>query len=284
MNKKTYLRAPNDDYEPDKHIRLGQIWTNRRDPATCIAGTPLPLTPDSINHTWKAGWTFAYQRGLSGKFRLWAELDVLPVGASVGILHGTTTSLTYTMPFLDTFSIEPMPDYVRDSVAAAVTAEPTLAKDHKRLYMVTGVKIARGGQGAQGTLRTTGGSVSASVNVATATGGVVPIPVTPGASAGLDYVQGTGQAFYGASDYVFAYRLREILYRRATLSTRPSYQGAMLGISDAEAAETPDGTKDEFSYVLEEACLDKVDVGVEKGEQFVFADEGEECAIMLMRS
>ncbi|KAI1054833.1 hypothetical protein LB506_006785 [Fusarium annulatum] len=148
MNKKSAsinIRAPNLDYEPNKAIRLGHIWKHPMDPGS-FCGPPLPIPEDmETNHTFKAPWHIGKGRANS-------------VTAESNFDCNNANDVSHTCERLDTYSIEPTDNYVKESVKA-VAAEAF--KRRQRLFMVTGVKIARGAVGSISSSRHVGGGARA---------------------------------------------------------------------------------------------------------------------------
>ncbi len=145
MPRKTYIRSPNDDYAPDNNIQLGYVWRDPRDPGSFISA-PLPIPEDmKINHTYKGSWTIDLGRESQGKIGLWTKIARLPITIDARTRWDNIEDGDYGVPMMDTYSIEPTPAYVRDSIAS-VSAE--VLKSGDNLYMITGVKVARGGEGS----------------------------------------------------------------------------------------------------------------------------------------
>ncbi|KAJ4149726.1 hypothetical protein NW754_001160 [Fusarium falciforme] len=270
-----YIRAPNLDYEPDKAIRLGHIWRNPRDPGS-FCGQPLAIPREmETNHTYKAPWFIGKGHSTCGSVGVWAKfLQVVGVTAQANFNWNNADDMAHTFERLDTYSIEPTPEYLKASIE---TVAGDAIKKGERLYMITGVKVARGAVGTIFSSRTVGvrGRVGAS-----------------GASQGVDaegrpYLDASRNEYSGvsygeSSDFVFAYRVREILYRKRDYKTRVG--DAMYG--GAEAPLGIDlGARAEASVVgVDSAELESVDVGFDDGfsdEAMLFInDDGEECLFL----
>ncbi|KAF5556773.1 transcriptional activator of proteases prtT [Fusarium napiforme] len=208
MNKKSaliYIRAPNLDYEPNKAIRLGHIWKHPMDPGS-FCGPPLPIPEDmETNYTFKAPWYIGKGRANSGSLGIWASfLQAVGVTAESNFDWNNAKDMSHTCERLDTYSIEPTDDYVKESVKA-VAAEAV--KRRERLFMVTGVKIARGAVGSISSSRRVGGG--AKVGFGGESSGV-PFDGGPQFNISRDIYD---EETYGeSSDFVFAYRVRRIIY------------------------------------------------------------------------
>ncbi|KAL2691897.1 hypothetical protein Neosp_002289 [[Neocosmospora] mangrovei] len=282
MGKKellAYIRAPNLDYEPDKAIRLGHIWRNPLDPGS-FCGEPLTIPHEmETNHTYKAPWFIGKGRSTGGSVGVWAKfLQVVGVTAQANFNWNNADDMAHTFQRLDTYSIEPTPEYLKASIEAV--AEDSIRKG-ERLYMITGVKIARGAVGTIFSSRTVGarGRVGAS-----------------GASQGVDAEGGpyfdasrneySGVSYGESSDFVFAYRVRKILYQNGDYKTKVGdhtdamYAGASLPLTVDVSAKA-----EAFAIGVASAELESVDVGVDdefsddKAMLFI-DDDGEECVFL----
>ncbi|KAK4034629.1 hypothetical protein C8A01DRAFT_38888 [Parachaetomium inaequale] len=291
--KKTYLRAPSLDYAPNTAIRLGHVFRRPTDPGSFIPGTPLPLSQEMhshLNHTRKTGFTFSAGREKHGLVGAWLGFLEAVFGASIdaGVSWDRGAQSTFAFPVLDTYSVEPTPAYVAASVALAVEAGAVGRGEN--LYMVTGVKVARAtadavggdGDGEGGGAAVGSGSIAVSESRLrgfglTARVGVAEIPVGP--EVEVSWSRCTGQAFDGSSDFVFAYRVREIFYEKGVLRTREYNKGALLGegVGYTASGEGVDGD----GWCVESAELGDEDVAVD-GEVYSFLDDdGEGCDMII---
>ncbi|KAG5771964.1 hypothetical protein H9Q72_001698 [Fusarium xylarioides] len=208
MNKKSaliYIRAPNLDYEPDKAIRLGHIWKHPMDPGS-FCGPPLPIPEDmETNHTFKAPWYIGKGRANSGSLWIWANfLQAVGVTAESNFDWNNAKDVSHTCERLDTYSIEPTDDYVKESVKA-VAAEAV--KRRQRLFMVTGVKIARGAVGSISSSRRVGGGARVGFG-----GESFGVPFDGGPQFNISRDIYDEETYGESSDFVFAYRIRRIIY------------------------------------------------------------------------
>lgn len=280
MGKKdllAYIRAPSLDYEPDKAIRLGHVWRNPRDPGS-FCGQPLAIPREmETNHTYKAPWSIGRGRSTRGSVGVWAKfLQAVGVTAQASFNWNNADDMSHTFARLDTYSIEPTPEYLGASIEAAVAVDAV--KKGERLYMITGVKVARGAVGTIFSSRTVGarGRVGAG-----------------GASQGVDAEGGpyfdasrseySGVSYGESSDFVFAYRVREILYRRGGYKTMVGdHAGAVCG--GVGAAVDVRAGAEAFVVDLDHLQLESVDVGSDDGSSdkamLFIDDDGEECLFL----
>ncbi|KAJ5369318.1 uncharacterized protein N7496_009078 [Penicillium cataractarum] len=269
MPKKTYLRPANDDYAPDNNIQLGHVWRNPRDPGSFI-GDPLPITSEmKINHTRKDSFTINLGRESHGGFALWAKVAQLPLGAAARAHWDNTAGGAYKVPTMDTYSIEPTRAYIEKSVAS-VSAE--ILGYGPNLYMVTGVKIARGGEGTHRELHAFGSNIQGGTNAG------VYVPVEVGEHFNYSRATHYNQNFGSAGEFVFAYRMREIFYKSGTLKTREYNKGAVLGEDSIHIKESGKG---ELNIFITEAGIGDDDVEAIGDCYFFTDDDGEACKIVF---
>ncbi|KAF4960023.1 hypothetical protein FGADI_1297 [Fusarium gaditjirri] len=105
---------------------------------------------------------------------------------------------------LDTYSIEPTDDYAKESVKAVASEA---AKRRQRLFMVTGVKIARGAIGSISSSRRVGGGARAGFG-----GESFGVPFDGGPQFNISRDIYDEETYGESSDFVFAYRVRRIVY------------------------------------------------------------------------
>lgn len=266
MPEKTYIRSPNNDYEPNKNIRLGHVWRNPRDPATFIRSS-LPIPKGLINRNYKKDWTVDLSKGSRVKLAIRALIGNLPVGTDNSIDWDHIDDGNFKMPIMETQSFEPDPSYVSASVKP-VSQE--MLKSGTRLYMITGVKVAYDGEGS--TTQERGFGVTSDIGVNTGTAANV------GAKFEFSTSARNNEGFSGTGPFVIAYRLREVYYKKGILETKPYNKGAVLGDGMVSSQQSPDETQ----FVIEKARLGPSDFKPHDVEAYNFIDdEGEECELVI---
>jgi hypothetical protein len=86
------------------------------------------------------------------------------------------------------------------------------------------------------------------------------------------------QGFGSTGDFVFAYRVREIFYKKGVLKTKEYNKGAVLGEDMIPVGKSEGG---ELELVIEDAEVGDDDVEVD-GELYSFTDDdGDECDIVI---
>ncbi|KAH7206451.1 hypothetical protein DER44DRAFT_663166 [Fusarium oxysporum] len=112
--------------------------------------------------------------------------------------------VSHTCERLDTYSIEPTDDYVKDGVKAVASEA---VKRRQRLFMVTGVKIAHDTVGSFSSLRRVGGGARAGFG-----GESLGVPFNGGPQFTISRDIYDEETYGESSDFVFAYRVRRIVY------------------------------------------------------------------------
>ncbi|KAH7249104.1 uncharacterized protein BKA55DRAFT_513383 [Fusarium redolens] len=157
------------------------------------------------NHTFKAPWSIGKGKASSGSLGIWANfLQAVGVTAESNFDWNNANDVSHTCERLDTYSIEPTDDYVKDSVKAVATEA---VKRRQRLFMVTGVKIARGAVGSISSSRRVGGGARAGFG-----GESLGVPLDGGPQFTISRDVYDEETYGESSDFVFAYRIRRIVY------------------------------------------------------------------------
>ena len=128
---------------------------------------------------------------------------------SVNLSRETDTLLKFRK--LETLIIEPSRTYVEASMCMA-PVQDYLRKNPRThsLFMITGIKIARGAECTKRRSRAGGVDGNASIDLTNMTG----MPVTVGPQGSLSRRRHDRETFGGSSDFIFAYRLCRISVRR----------------------------------------------------------------------
>ncbi|KAJ8120699.1 hypothetical protein ONZ43_g2659 [Nemania bipapillata] len=210
---KTYFLAPNFDYAPGGPLCLGRILTNPFDPGTGInTDTPIsfPATMP-VNRTVKMDWKAETKRQKGVIVGVWLEfLKFVGITFELDVDGDFEEKSVYDIDALETESIEPTKDYIQQTVLdQRVSSHIAESGYRKPIYMITGVKIARGATAYLEKRRVSG--IQGRVGTDLLSGG---LPVTVGPNMGFRRDRRDLFAFDGGSDFVFAYRLREIYYER----------------------------------------------------------------------
>lgn len=227
--KKTYIPAPNCDYPPDGYLALGRILTDAFDPGTCLnPDGPLPFPPNMPKKSHpKRDWKDEKQNTSGGLIGLWAKfLQFIGVTAEVEVQWNNSKEDVYEFEELITESIEPTREYVENSVLDLPVARHIVDSAFRDpVYMITGVRIAKGAKVAIGRSREMSGKIRAGVN-----GMLESTTASGGPEAELRSNRQEDLSFHSESPFVYAYRLREIYYDKTLNVQHKPVKGSLYSL------------------------------------------------------
>ncbi|SMR52952.1 unnamed protein product [Zymoseptoria tritici ST99CH_1E4] len=278
--KKTYFISPNFDIAPppDGPLKLGHIIP-RPDESDI---EPLNVdsyiaAPASLPPMLKTGFSSSRSKLLAGELGIWAQvMATIGVHASAGFDCSSDDEIN--VGEVETQTFQPSLDYVTRSVAGLDVAAFLEQTRYKApVYMITGLKIARGAS-----MRS---SSSRSIN---ASGGVdLPMEgARVGPSGKLTHRRAEHGSFEDSSDFVLAFRIQRVRFRVKDgvpeIRDRATYvKGAkMLGDDD----ETPQGPEaPEVLGLQDEADELPEEVGLLNGVHHDDDDGDQLCEFALLR-
>ncbi|KAF2196219.1 hypothetical protein GQ43DRAFT_485133 [Delitschia confertaspora ATCC 74209] len=293
--QKTYFLLPTTDHAPStpsspSTILLGAIISSPHTPYQPISPPYEPLPP--IHKAWKTNYTFSLQKSTSGSFGLCgaflAQLGS-PLSASAAGTASRYDDQEWCIKKLETEFIQPDATYVESSVLG-VEAVKRFLEEKKRfgmpkpVYMVTGIKIARGASLGRMKKRVFGAEGEVMVDGTMIKG----VPFSAGPKGSMERATKEEESFEDCSDFIFAYRLQKIFvqWRSKKVESEQVTGGQLVGLDDevdsAEEEESDDDEDQEISMVK----LEDWDFGSDyKPAQFTSAvvkdEEGEECQALL---
>lgn len=292
--RKTYFATPNFSYAPDGLIKLGQLISDPKTPGMpiCEPHQPIPEVHPSYFDDWEKERT----RAVSGSAGCFAQFLAAALGLG-GDLAGNFAKESGTLlkfRRLETFLIDPG-KYVIDSMeASAVQAHLRQNPKISSLFMITGVRIARGAECTTKSAHHFGGDAILSADL-TALG--VPLSVGPKGSLNTQAVD--REAFGASSDFVFAYSLRRISIRKKTgqITSEEYTKGAVYSEEAKTSIDTNIADSDTESPVSEpgdqqcvefECGVEEEDFGstfVPQGHRLTSAEDenGDSCRFLLGR-
>ena len=173
-----------------------------------------------------------------GVIGIWARfLQVFGIDAEASVDWDRNNGEIYKFEKLDTDFIDPSPGFVKESMMTPSVAEFIVEKDFKKpVYMITGVEIARGANVAVARSREAGTHVRAGVDGTTA-----GAPAAAESEVTVSSRNSETTSFGESSDFVFAYRLREIYYEKGQVKHKEHNKGALQG-TDGGSTEEADKT------------------------------------------
>lgn len=276
--KKTYIPAPNCDYPPGGFLALGRILTDPFDPGTCInPDGPLPFPPNMPHQSHpKTDWKDEEQRSRGGLIGLWANfLQFINVTGEANIKWKSSKDNVYEFDELLTEFIEPTRDYIENSVLDLPVARHIVNSAFQDpVYMITGIRIAKGAKVAIGRSREMSGKIRAGADGTAASGGP---------EAEINSSRQKDLSFHSDAEFVYAYRLREIYYDKALNVQHKAVKGKLysldnLGDSVEEARQIVESVLKVSEMADEIETIESLNVSTEEAFDYLF---GEKCDFVL---
>ncbi|KDN64031.1 hypothetical protein CSUB01_02594 [Colletotrichum sublineola] len=144
----TYIPSPNWDILFDSDlVVLGRLIKDPKNPQSKVPGSRAdPIAPPTVYEEEKTDWETTSERTRSGKIGLWTKcLQVVEGGLSLGQLKSSLETHRFTT--LETKYFLPEDDYLAQALEdAGVQAYFEVHNWRKPVYLITGIKIVRGGQ------------------------------------------------------------------------------------------------------------------------------------------
>jgi hypothetical protein len=215
-------RAPLFDCSPDGYLQLGSLISDPFAPDRPITRAPPPPLPDNIiiDGRHQTNWKEVVDRRKSLKFSLWARfLDLIRVD-DIGAEWNSATLNAYRFDTLECKWFIPPMSLLRERMELAEIQEfSSSGWLRPKLYMVTGIMIARN----PAVERTTDESwrVRASANADIAGTGLA----VGAGELGMSGSTHKSTSATASTDFVFAYRLSEIKYKRKSGAEQASAHG-----------------------------------------------------------
>ncbi|EFW99985.1 hypothetical protein CMQ_303 [Grosmannia clavigera kw1407] len=231
----TYMLAPNWTFLPGGPIGLGNIIADPFYPHIVLTRPAIdPESSPSVQRALERDCQLQSGSKLGVSVGLWARfLD--SVGLNLRTKHENQRSTTYKMSSLETLYYTDMPTLaeVQERIEDPVVHELMRLNNpfSKPVYMVTGLKIAKGFSLSDSGSSTNGGSVGSDIPIA---GG----PATVGAEAAVEVEKEHSYKSEAGSDIVFAYQLMTIApkgWKKKTFRLAEHHSSAVfLGDDDDE--------------------------------------------------
>ncbi|KLU90406.1 hypothetical protein MAPG_10260 [Magnaporthiopsis poae ATCC 64411] len=225
---KTYFLAPTRDSRPSGPIALGNIIESPRTPEIALNSRDSKTLRRIVSRAEavvEQGATRNPSSCAGVSLGVWSSfLSFTGLGAGVGMQFESGEAALYQFRTLTSVTISPDMADIK-----AIFAEPEVQESlrssrfNSNLYMITGVQIASGTDYVIKAVKSRGQHLHLSADL-------TPLcaPVTVG--AGGQAAAGSGQVVGGhiEDDFVFSYRLREILYKRKVINKLRDYRNGDL--------------------------------------------------------
>lgn len=233
---KNYFLAPDHDLSSDGSLVLGGIILKPLDPKLFNEGEVINVPIRSIHSTHKYNWEHTVEDARGGRMGVWTQfVNILGFGGIFEANLDNKSFTQYRFQHLETTDFNPTQAYVEKAVKKpTVRAYLEGCGFDLPLYMVTGLKIVRGPGAEMIERKTRRYEGHARLGVSTPFGS--PYVVDSGDMTGYQ-ASSQGTSFGGASDFIFAYRLSKISFKKEgdqdPLPRQERYRtaGGMLGIN-----------------------------------------------------
>jgi hypothetical protein len=282
--RKTYFLVPPSSSPVVGSIVLGNVISDPILPADAVNQRPV-VFPSSIPicysiplKNWK--WSRAQEVKVSGG--IFAQF----VGAldfEISARKDKETKREYFCKELETQSFQISAEYI--GLLRALPEVQAKIIRRENLYVITGIKIAKGATVNEEAFKSLGFRLSTTVDL-TALGGA---PVRVGPQAEFDRSIPERFEYNIEEDFVFAYRLEEVFYRWRSVRSRPFVkEGDIHGFPSKRDDEGDDEEQEDTmdNFVFDDAQNHDIPASVVKGMQTgeVRDDDGEKYNIVWMNS
>jgi len=235
----SYIPSPNWDIPfPSPSVSLGHLIKNYKDPESLIPSStapPIPASSISVSH--KASWHTTLEEIKASHLGVWASflqlLLVVPAlgKVEVGLDLVRSRAEEHRFKTLETHFFIPEPGYIQQALAdPGVQAFLEATGKRKPLYMITGIKVARGPEVSKEIVTEIGIEAGVEADLSA----VTMAPVTVGTGVGWQRGKKVDVGFAGGSDYIFAYRLIKIKLRRKGVVSERFAKGAVFSMDEEE--------------------------------------------------
>lgn len=287
--EKNYFLTPSFDYPPTGPIILGNIISSPKHPDKPLnnASTRPAIPAAALTTTTKTDWKSTAAKSHSGKVGIWTKFLEVVAGVGVGVGVGTSwergTENEYKFDKLETSFFEPQAvgGYLESAMnAPGIIRYLSKSRGRKPLYIVKGVKIARGATAKTLRTKANGGRLGVSVD-----GTLMAAPGSVGPELKAKIKKEDGVEFGGSDDFVFAYRLGRIKVDRKTGEAEEDdhNEGALFGLPGAD--DDKEKEKEKATFRVTEVEGDEAVAG-EFGEEEIVEtldDDGvdEKCTCII---
>ncbi|QYT04618.1 hypothetical protein H0G86_011523 [Trichoderma simmonsii] len=229
----TYHSAPNFSIpSPNANgpLQLGSLLYEISDPAPLNTKDRRPVPEDEIFRSHLDRFGAAMNRRTDGELGIFAKLLGLDVvGGKLSVNGAGSKNEILLVDSLDTMYFNPSREYMELAMqTGSVRAFRDATRDREPLFMVTGIKIARGASASAVGGRTLGGSVE--TGMPDLASGLVQIGVTAGGEMSRENRMG----FQSSSDFVLGYRVSLINMKKDMKRLKVYTRGATMVSDDVE--------------------------------------------------
>ncbi|CZR56495.1 uncharacterized protein PAC_06383 [Phialocephala subalpina] len=236
----SYFLTPDFDIPPPPHgpLRLGNIITNIKDPTYCLNSNEIILPLDSIVYlTFKQGFTATRNDVQQGKAGIWAKVAMATgLRGEASMKFDKASNDIFEVREIETTFFTPTQEYLEKSMnAPGVKKWLEASRWRKTVYMIVGLKIAKGISVRSSKFQGRGGQIEVKAG-----GAHTAVPLQAGAELSGSATNTQNSSFEESSDIVFGFRLRKIFYKRGRPINHEQFNvGAMFGEGERQNEQSP---------------------------------------------
>jgi hypothetical protein len=279
---KTYILVPHHDFPADGPIVLGSIIADLRDPGDSLNKESIvEISSRYTSH--KKDWEHTIELIRDGRTGVWAQyLSLLGLGGNFGASFDARTTDHYRIKDLETTYFSPTQAYVEEAVNKPDVRSYLKGSRYAPVYMITGVKIARGPGSEIISKRSLGREGHAHFGLSVAGS---PLALDAG-NMMLHQAGADNTSFGGSSDFVIGFRLAKISFHENAEGVRvPKQQmhtgGAMLGVKEGQTrGESSSTITAKVKFDGDEAVAD--DLREEDLITAIDEDDDQECRCFVV--
>lgn len=233
---KTYLLAPNwtTAPPPEGPLHLGHILDDLTEFVPLNRDDIIPIDKENPQDV-KSGFESTRSKLISGDLGFMARIfGLVGVGAGAGLHSNKDKNDVLSCKRLITRTFDPTDDYIDKSMKLPqVEKFVKLTKQKEPVYMVTGLKIGRGGSLQSTNSKDKGVKIEGGINPPGS-------PVAVEGKAGIQSTTTEGVSWKESSPFIVAFRVRKIWYHRGEIkdeanNARAVFQGGFLKPSETAA-------------------------------------------------
>ncbi|KAH7218859.1 hypothetical protein DER44DRAFT_56325 [Fusarium oxysporum] len=276
-----YHLAPNFSINPPECggiLELGSIIPNVTEadnpPLNEECHVKIPLPKLFCSH--QKGFTLTREQMASGSYGVAAKmLGLEGIGGELSWARERSAEDVYTIASLDTIYFSPSPAYLRESMAKPDVADYVEGSGNEPVYMVTGLKTARGAAVRMKKDRKWTATGEVGIDLTAATG--VPLELGPKVTISREKRKEMG--FEESTDFIVGIRVKKLMYKRHWL-LRKMRLGELAATEHNKGATLVDN--DPVGKTKDDDVIDLGGDETEEGDQGDIADLGEEAVTWVL--
>ncbi|KAK7699088.1 hypothetical protein SLS57_012472 [Botryosphaeria dothidea] len=174
----------------------------------------IPLANLFCGH--QKGFTATRSRLTSGEYGVWAKVvGIDGIGGKLSIASEQSAEDVYSFDGVDTIYFNPSQKYMEESMNQQDVKNFVIGSGYDPVYMVTGLKTARGPSVRISKSRKLGGTAEVGLQIP----GGLPIELGPKFSTAKERMQQIG--FEYSTDFIIGIRVKKLMYKKHWLTRAP---------------------------------------------------------------